>query len=399
MTWTTHQFLSPTFRRNSFLFSFFLAELMIFVTLADNKSGVYEALYWQTGMLTYLAPLILLSVFAGFVGRAIRRQENTGTRILALLSAFAAMFYAGGFSETYAVLQVGLLLVTTAALLFKTSAPRRRGLLPPLCAGLFGSGLAISVVALAPGNKIREAALPTHSDWLTILARTFSNAFDYAFFEHNYPGTIVLRAAALLLPAMLSFHLASHARGGVGASNQGRRLAFIAASGFLLMCCCLLPASYALSGMPPARALITPQFALICTLASLGWTAGIASGRRFASLQLPRRFPLDLLLAVLVLLLTLPVISTARQTFSKAEKARALARLWDRQDAEIRARLARGERELTVPVVYNIGGTDILKRDSEWYVNRCVAAFYGADTITAVPDEEGFRIMSDEPAP
>ncbi|MDT5158442.1 MAG: hypothetical protein QOH51_2799 [Acidobacteriota bacterium] len=252
LTWATYQFLSPTFRRKSLLFSFFLAELIIFVTVADNKSGVYEALYWQTGM--------------------------------------------------------------------------------------------------------------------------------------------------------LSFHLASHTRGGVGASNQGRlnqgwRLAFIAASGFLLMCCCLLPASYALSAMPPARALITPQFLLICTLASLGWTAGIASGRRFASLQLPRRFPLDFLFAALALLLTLPVIDSARQTFSKAEKARTLARLWDRQDAEIRARLARGERELTVPVVYNIGGTDLLKRDPEWYVNHCVAAFYGADSITAVPDDEGFRILSDESAP
>ncbi|HEX7956442.1 MAG TPA: hypothetical protein VF508_05850, partial [Pyrinomonadaceae bacterium] len=121
-----------------------------------------------------------------------------------------------------------------------------------------------------------------------------------------------------------------------------------------------------------------------------------AVGARLPRILSISRPVLVVALACAALLLALPVASTAGRTFSQGWKARALARLWDRHDAEIRARVARGERRLTVPVNYNIGGTDLMTKDPGWYVNHCVAAFYGAESVTAFPDEEGFRIMAGE---
>jgi hypothetical protein len=86
----------------------------------------------------------------------------------------------------------------------------------------------------------------------------------------------------------------------------------------------------------------------------------------------------------------------AKRTLAPVGKARALAAIWDRRDAEIRAAIARGERRLTVPADYNLGGTDMMTGDASWYVNECAAAFYGAETITATHGGEGSRVMFGE---
>ena len=48
-------------------------------------------------------------------------------------------------------------------------------------------------------------------------------------------------------------------------------------------------------------------------------------------------------------------------------------------------------------VAYNIGGTDVMTPDRNWYVNQCMAVYYGAYSITGVPDREGLRIVVGEP--
>jgi hypothetical protein len=395
-TWAVYEFASPTLGRRPLLHSFLLAELLVYATVGDNRGGVYEALYWQTGMLTYVAPLVLLTAFAGFFGRALRRGERPAGGRLALPVVFAAAFFSAGFSETSGVMQAGAFLVAAAATFMPACVPPRRRLLPSLSAGLFGSIVALTVIVLAPGNSVRESALPAHSDLLTVFTRAFSNTFAHAFSEHNDPGTAPLRWAALLLPALLSFCLARGVVEAGRASKPWRSLLALTAAGVFLCFCCFLPASYALSAAPPSRALVVPQFVLVCTLASLGWVGGRAIGAHLSRGHTGRRPAFDLAPAALALLLSLPVVATARRTFSQAGKARALARLWDRHDAEMRAWVARGEKRLTVPVAYNIGGTDLMKRDPQWYVNHCVAVFYGAESVTALPDEEGFRVVAGE---
>jgi hypothetical protein len=389
-TWAVYEILRGSLGRRPLLFSFLLAELIVYATIADNVGGVQEALYWQTGMLTYVAPLILLTTLAGFYARKLRRADGRAPGKASLLAFFAAAFYAGGFSETSALMQIGALAVA-AAVLFLADAQRRRRLLPALFAGLFGSVVALSVVALAPGNSTREAALPAHSGRLTIVWRAMSNELGHAFSEHNYGTTFAPRWAAMLLAASLAFLLSTRADG--DAQKSLRRLLWLAASGLLVYFCCFLPASYALSGMPPARALVVAQFVLVCTLVSVGWVAGGAAAAYFADKGFDSRRPVVVSLAASALLLSLTFVGSARRTFSQAGRARALARLWDLHDAETRARVARGEKNLTVPVDYNIGGTDVMKGDPQWYVNHCFAVFYGADSVTALPDKEGLMIV------
>jgi hypothetical protein len=393
MTWAVYELLYKSLGRRPLLFSFLLAELIVYATVADNTGGVFEALYWQTGMLTYTAPLILLTALAGFYAHALRRADIRAPGKSSILVVFAVAFYAGGFSETSALMQIGALAAAAVATMFLLDATRRRRLLPSLFAGLSGSVVALALVALAPGNSVREATLPIHSDLLTTVARALSNALGHAFSEHNYGVTFAPRWSALLLAAILSFYIALRAGTSEESPKRWRPLLWLSASGLFIYFCCFFPASYAMSVAPPPRALVVAQLVLVCILVSLGWVAGKATAAYFARGRLTLGRPLNFTLAALAVLFSLTLAGTARQTFAQASRARALARLWDINDAEIRARIAGGEKNLTVPVAYNIGGTDVMTYDPKWYVNHCFAVYYGADSVTAVPDREGLMIV------
>lgn len=387
--WAVYELLSPSLGRRPLLFSVLIAELIVYATVADNTGGVFEALYWQTGMLTYAAPLILLTTLAGFYARAVRRTGVRATGAASLAAFFAAAFYVGGFSETSALMQIGAFAAACAATHFLADSERRRRLLPALVAGLSGSVASLAVVALAPGNNAREATLPAHSDMLTIVARALSNAVTHAFMEHNYGVTFAPRWAALLLAVVLSFYFSLRSDNDGGAARRLRRTLWLTGSGLFVYFCCFFPASYAISAAPPPRALVVAQLVLVCTLVSLGWVAGEAAGAYFNLKRLKPQRALVASLAALVVLLSFTFAASARRTFALAERARPLARLWDAHDASIRARIEGGEKNLTVPVAYNVGGTDVMTSNPDWYVNKCMAVYYGADSITGVPDREG----------
>jgi len=392
-TWLVHELLSPSLGRRPILFSALLAELVVYATVADNTGGVFEALYWQTGMLTYVAPLVLLTALAGLYARAMRRSERPAHGAASLAAFFAAAFYVGGFSETSALMQIGAFAVASAATHFLADAERRRRLLPALVAGLSGSVAALALVALAPGNNAREATLPAHSDLLRVSARALSNALAHAFTEHNYGVTFAPRWAALMLAAMLAFYLSVRSGEDVWTPKRLRPMLWLAGSGLFVYFCCFFPASYAISAAPPPRALVVAQLVLVCTLASLGWVAGGAAGAYFNFRRLKPQRALVASLAALAVLLSFTFAASARRTFALAERARPLARLWDAHDASIRARVEAGEKNLNVPVAYNIGGTDAMTPDPDWYVNKCMAVYYGAYSITGVPDKEGLMTV------
>lgn len=220
--------------------------------------------------------------------------------------------------------------------------------------------------------------------------------------EQNYPGTYFQRAVALLMPALLVIYTIPRlGEPFVRELVSGRKTRWLTVLIFPLICfalimSCFVPAMYAMSKQPPPRALLIPEFVLISLL--VAWSYYTVHLLRYSLMGSRRRFPL--LAGVSVVLaagLALVPIQAARRTFAKSARVRALALMWDKQDQEMRAARERGETDLTVPVAYNIGGTDLMTANPQWYVNQCVARYYGVNTITARPSLEGLRIMSSVP--
>jgi hypothetical protein len=369
-----------------------LAELVAFATFDDNKGGVFEAVYWQTGSLTYLLPLVLMTILSGYLARLYFREGGrAGIWRLVLCGLLA--FYAGGFSETYVMTQTAALAVCVMLL----RRERRARVIAPLRAAILGSLLALVVVAAAPGNQVRQAALPPRIGLVPAATQTLESAFAFVFAEHNYPATAYVRLAALLIPLLLALFAPREGEGRGRVPTEGRErmpaaIVVVPLATFAVVLAGLFPSFYAMSREPPSRALLTAQFVLVCGLVCWGWVLGASLRRAYPK---PSRAVFVCCVALALVMAAFPPYA-AKRTLVPVGKARALAAIWDRRDAEIRAAVARGERRLTVPADYNLGGTDMMTGDARWYVNECAAAFYGAETITATHDGEGSRVMFGE---
>ncbi len=63
---------------------------------------------------------------------------------------------------------------------------------------------------------------------------------------------------------------------------------------------------------------------------------------------------------------------------------RAYAGMWDRRDREIRNVSLRGESDLTIPALSHTLNLGDITPDPQFWVNRCVAEYYGLKSIRSV---------------
>src|SRR5205823_1540978 len=107
-----------------------------------------QSLYWQTGMLTYLLPLVLATLLIGWIAQGVS-TGHAGWREAVLCGLLT--FMAGGLSEAYLIPQDVAL---TLALGVSLVAKRRRAAVL-LSAALAGGVLALAAVVLAPATPGR----------------------------------------------------------------------------------------------------------------------------------------------------------------------------------------------------------------------------------------------------
>lgn len=366
-----------------------LALLVVYATV-ESAPDVAQSLYWQTGMLTYLAPLIFLTANAGLVASSARREPGRAAPWRIGLCALLALA-AGGFSEVSAVLQVGGISLLLAASLKGARGLRLRGTRALIVAGFVGALAALLLVALAPGNGVRQGAgsAPAGLPW------SVESACRYAlyFFEQHtrrWRGTVLLCFA---LPALLALSADASRLRQFGETPGARRLlkllAYGTAAGFALIVLCFIPGFYAQSEALPRRAHIVPKFVLVCVNVYWGGLAGLALLKATRGREALPRVLLAGWCAVAALLFVSPLAS-ARRTFALGARARAYAGRWDEADRQIRAAAAAGARDVTVRVVegdeweLGFGRPEMrLSRDPQAPQNVAAARYYGLDSLKA----------------
>lgn len=170
--WTIYQLFSASRLPSALSSSFVLALAVIFLTL-NSTPDIVQSLYWQTGMLTYLAPIILLTVWTGLLVFVSRTQSKPLMFRLVLITGFILCFAAGGLSETYSILQMGILSVLLIAgfVCFFYGVKKINSTF--VLGSMLGAVLAFSIVFIAPGNKDRQSALPAPPSKIFVLKSSF----------------------------------------------------------------------------------------------------------------------------------------------------------------------------------------------------------------------------------
>jgi hypothetical protein len=368
-----------------FLISCLGASLIIFAMLAaaDNLA---QSIYWESGYLLYAAPLVMFSGYVAVAALAVRmRVRGLAAMALVILAACLALI-GGGFNEPYTLAQTTGHALALLVCYFSPPGSARRRALPFLFAGLAGSLIATVIMVAAPGNAVRESSFPVSRDVLTVVALTFRGTCGFILREFVHAPFVTALLCAI--PA----YVATRQYKSIWGDNRTvtgahwRYLILLPLTGFLLVFICYLPGIYGTGGLV-ARARLIPEFIFVCTAISAAFFVGTLLAAHLINGTgnlVPFR------VVTLGIMTAITVVGSSRATWhvwQLATTAKANAALWDRTDGEIRSRKGEGILDQTIPFIdieTGLGGPKSelhLERDVSNWKNKCVAGYYGINSI------------------
>jgi Family of unknown function (DUF6056) len=389
LTWTFLQFKITS------VYAFVLAEVTALTSL-QTAPDMAQSLYWQTGMLTYLLPLVLATFLIGWIRRSLERNK---LEVWTLGITMLVIFVAGGLSETYLIPQnVGVTLALLAGLV---AAPRTRAqkvACAHLVAALAAGVLALLAILVAPATTYRVGGSPADI-WLASSAAIATGVYQALRLLRFFPFTVLL---CLGIPALLGVRPKTEAQGvssgrtpfhgwprgaatgmsahfsaaplGTGPGRINRRwFVLVSVAVAITIPFCYFPSFYAQNGNPPARSLIVPGALLVSYLLFAGYAL-----RGFA-LRLPEQTRVAVALGLAVLQVGAAAVSFPEQ----ASAAQQAAARWDAEDQQIRTSRDAGQADLTVYPLPPYLGENFVTSDRENWFNVCVARYYGVSSIAA----------------
>lgn len=378
LTWAFYQAGKALNGRFSWLECLLLAEIAAFFTLWQAPN-LFQILYWRTGMLTYLMPLIFLAFLAGWLMREARRERAPMWKLF-LVGLLA--FFAGGFSETNAALQAGFLGLVAVGVWVGRRAGTARLL---VAAALAGTLLAMVTLFLSPSNALRMVHMPESASLPVLVTQSFRFGVD--FIRDTFVTQPLPTLVSLLAP--LAFGAAyQHLRPlQLPAWRFWLAAALILLVTYLLVVCCMAPSVYVEVAYPEPRALIAARFALTLGLALVGWLVGASAVRIAADLPAwnPGLASAAGLLAVILLAATsLYPLRATRAILAEVPAYQERAQAWDLRDQEIRRQIAAGELDVTVNALDSIAGLMEFRAEPDGFPNNCAAGAYQIRSITGI---------------
>jgi hypothetical protein len=333
-----------------------------------------QSLYWRMGTLHYTLPLALLLLWVGGLSRSLaspRLNPDLGW----ILSVGGLAFFAAGLSETFAAAQVGAVLLLAMVGVVYSGRDRWRVLRfsgPILAGSLFAMG----IMAASPSNVWRMAAVAPPPGLLDLILMTVRYAFDFTFF--SFRGEPIPLAAFATGIGGLAYLSVWRQSPPLGLGKAARGFFSAAIGGFAFLACVIAPSVYAGGQYPAGRAMMVGRFAFL-----VGW--GAAAFFAAALLARIRWKALPWLVAAGLALTCFYPLRGLPGLQAEAHELQIRAVRWDTRNADILAKRTAGEVDLTVREIDVAQGQFDMGPDSSFWVNQCVADFYGVQSITANP--------------
>jgi hypothetical protein len=373
-----HETLKAVGSRLPIVTIFLGAQVLIFFTLylAPELSQV---LYWRSGMLPYLAPLIA-NTYLIFL---ILLQINSSHRRWPLLCGTALLaFLAGGFSETGTSLQAAYLGMVTLWAMW-ASYRQKTGKDPvilPATFALAGTLIAIAALILSPTNTARLDNLPAHPDFLTLAKMTFIYARDFALSSlRSQPVPNLVMGLIFAVLGALSIRPETVHRN----THTLKWIAFIGSAAFILLLSSMAAFAYVQSSYPEPRALVTARFVMNLAIIFSSWIVG-----RGAAALLNKNRRIILLAtgaaAILLLFFSFYPLRATHGIVSELPRYQKWSSFWDVRDRELRSAGMSGIQQVEVVqidhIIPRVG--DLSSDQDSWY-NNCAETYYGLLSISA----------------
>ena len=377
--WTIAQILKRVGLEFPRAFRLCLVSLILLITLR-SQSYLFQVLFWQTGILTYVLPILCWVFTLGWFLNRFQRQDSNSLKVSEGFLFFLWAFILGGISETSLFLQIsvfGLLIVYT---FIRIETPHRWAVLTLLAAGLLGSLAALGVVAGSPGNAVRSPGFPPKLDFLELIVGSLRTTGAFLKQWVRYDSRMLLTAFGF--SALLALGYPLNGLKAVPGLKIVKILIFATLMAFSTVWITFVPAYYILQAWPPDRALIMAQFILSVWAVFAGYWTVVFIHRWFEPVFRQRAFQISSL-SVLVLLLLLGPVHAALNLATLVPKLSNYAARWDARDALIRSEVTKGRLELEVPILPDFSKLGDVRPERDFWINQDVARYYGLNSITA----------------
>jgi hypothetical protein len=359
-------------------------------TLA-SAPNLFQSVYWQVGGQTYLAALIGAILLSAWILRSIRRKAaQTPTALFSLIAGIVA----AGFSESNAFLNLSTLAIALIGVVLFIHSQQRRMIITILAAGLIGALIGLALVAIAPGNQVRQSLIstsltPPMAVWSALQESIIVMRHSYDLIrsvptaawirsplEIGRPlalaGTtiaivVIACGCTLVRKPTTQFTL----RQVLGALLG---IPFISA---ILAAANLMLGFYALGERPPERVFLASYF--VIALGSAAW--GCACGCAMPAQWRPW-FPSLTLIATVALMAA--IAGTAADNAERRPRMASYAAAWEQADLQARNAIAQHQHQIRVPAqARQLDGLLWITSDPQHWSNICTAQYYRLDQITS----------------
>jgi hypothetical protein len=379
LTWIVSGLSKLIWHRQRTPASILIAEFIVFLSLYQAPD-LAQSLYWRSGMLPYLAPLVFATLTIGLI---LFLVERDCFNVFWGISLGWLAFIGGGFSETGAIVQLcilmSLILAFTAARSNVTWAKRA---LAPLGVAAIATVLALIVLYVSPPNALRQMNLPKPPDLFTLASLSLGYALDFirgTFEALPLPSVYTIFFCAILalnIPTVRDELILLRSRRAL----LGVLITVIVTYGLVVSV--MIPFAYTQRVYPEPRALIASRYMMVLGLTVIGLILGFWGRRLLAH----RRFrPLIAVGSVLCLgVCALYPLRAAKNVISELPRYQKWSQFWDARDREIRDAGESGVQDIEViQIDHIIPRVGDLSPDPGYWYNLCAAEYYGADSIRA----------------
>ena len=348
-----------------------------------QTSALYQILYWRTGLIPYSLPLLWFVGIAAFFLRYAEKPYEKSRALWFGILFVILVFFAGGLSETTSGMQIGALFVAVVLAWWTKRLHRRRDVLPLLISGLITAVIAISIMAASPGTSNRLDRImrnpPIYNPVALsgdVILYTSQFLLDVA---RSYPVLILVALAVSFGVVFLALAASQQDLSSIPISYARMALLVIPIVIFIVIGFSYAP-SAVVRTFPAARARFASHFVFVLGLMIEGGVFGIlvAKARSIVSLN----WATAAVAILLVLLIAHPLRATPK-VYALRYQYQSFAQQWDTRDVQILQAVTNGETDLVVVQLDAPGGIGEYKDNPRDWINRCVARFYGLNSIIA----------------
>jgi hypothetical protein len=355
-----------------------LSFFIIFFTL-ELTPDVTQSLYWRSGMIPYLIPLVMTL----FIAHLIRSGMQKPPRFPRMMALFVLSWLTGGLSETSAVFLVAFLgigLLLTFLLKERQEANRARLM---IISALIGVLLALFMLMFSPvTSRILNKEQFNHDIWF-VLSMTLENLKVFLARSLKYQWIILGSIFCLFVFSSLLFGFWKKTFPRIELSHLFLKFIIISGSFMILIFSVLFPSAYARNMYPENRTMIMAEFVLAVFVASIGWFSGEVIKNYLA--QFRRTLAaLVICLAMVVIGISVIPIRSANNLLIGLPRYQRWASFWDQRNSQIGIEKESGKVALEVMqldhIIPDVG--DLSPDPAYWY-NVCASLYYEVSSISA----------------